>query len=42
MRSAFLRLHSFSVEKKLPYRLAASVLGLKTIADAHRMRGLHP
>jgi len=42
MRAAFFRLHSFSVEQKLPYRLAASVLGLKTIADSHRMRGLHP
>lgn len=42
MQSAFVRLHSFSVERQLPYRLAASVLGLKTIADSHRMRGLHP
>ncbi len=42
MRSAFNRLHSFSVKQKLPYRLAASVLGIKTIADSHRMRGLHP
>ena len=42
MQSAFKRLHSFSVEQKLPYRLAASVLGIKTIADSHRMRGLHP
>ena len=42
MQGAFARLHSFSVEQKLPYRLAASVLGIKTIADSHRMRGLHP
>ncbi len=42
MQGAFKRLHSFSVEQKLPYRLAASVLGIKTIADSHRMRGLHP
>ena len=42
MQSAFKRLHSFSVEQKLPYRLAATVLGIKTIADSHRMRGLHP
>ena len=42
MQSAFKRLHSFSVEQKMPYRLAASVLGVKTIADSHRMRGLHP
>ena len=42
MQSAFKRLHSFSVEQNLPYRLAASVLGVKTIADSHRMRGLHP
>lgn len=42
MQGAFKRLHSFSVEQKLAYRLAASVLGIKTIADSHRMRGLHP
>ncbi len=42
MQGAFKRLHSFSVEQKLSYRLAASVLGIKTIADSHRMRGLHP
>ena len=42
MQGAFNRLHSFSTENKLPYRLAASVLGVKTIADSHRMRGLHP
>jgi len=42
MQGAFKRLHFFSVEQKLPYRLAASVLGIKTIADSHRMRGLHP
>ena len=42
MQGAFKRLHLFSVEQKLPYRLAASVLGIKTIADSHRMRGLHP
>ena len=42
MQGAFRRLHSFSVEQNLPYRLAASVLGVKTIADSHRMRGLHP
>jgi glutamate dehydrogenase (NAD(P)+) len=42
MQGAFKRLHSFSVDQKLHYRLAASVLGVKTIADSHRMRGLHP
>ena len=42
MQGAFKRLHSFSTENILPYRLAASVLGVKTIADSHRMRGLHP
>ena len=42
MQGAFNRLHSFSTENKIPYRLEASVLGVKTIADSHRMRGLHP
>ena len=42
MQGAFKRLHSFSTENNLHYRLAASVLGVKTIADSHRMRGLHP
>lgn len=42
MQSSFKRLHAFSVETNLPYRLAASVLGIKTIADSHRLRGLHP
>ena len=42
MQGAFNRLHSFSTENILPYRLAATVLGVKTIADSHRMRGLHP
>lgn len=42
MRAAFNRFHSFAETSKLPYRLATTVLGVKTIADAHRMRGLHP
>ena len=42
MRAAFEKFYSFAEESGLPYRLAASVLGVKTIADAHRMRGLHP
>ena len=42
MRAAFEKFYSFAQESGLPYRLAASVLGVKTIADAHRMRGLHP
>jgi glutamate dehydrogenase (NAD(P)+) len=42
MRAAFERFYAFTQESKLPNRLAATVLGVKTIADAHRMRGLHP
>ena len=42
MRSAFKRLHEFSVENRLTYRAAASVLGVKALADAHHLRGLHP
>ncbi len=42
MRAAFNRLYAFADGSNLPYRLATSVLGVKTIADAHRMRGLHP
>jgi glutamate dehydrogenase (NAD(P)+) len=42
MRAAFERFYAFTQETKLPNRLAATVLGVKTIADAHRMRGLHP
>ncbi len=42
MRNAFERFHAFATESKLPFRLAATVLGVKTIADAHRLRGLHP
>ena len=42
MRAAFEKFYAFAQESRLPYRLAASVLGVKTIADAHRMRGLHP
>jgi glutamate dehydrogenase (NAD(P)+) len=42
MRGAFRRLHGFATEHAISYRTAASVLGLKTIADAHRLRGLHP
>jgi len=42
MRAAFNRFYAFADGSNLPYRLATSVLGVKTIADAHRMRGLHP
>ena len=42
MRAAFEKFYAFAQESGLPYKLAASVLGVKTIADAHRMRGLHP
>jgi glutamate dehydrogenase (NAD(P)+) len=42
MRAAFERFYAFTQESKLPNRLAATVLGVKTIADSHRMRGLHP
>jgi len=42
MRGAFNRFYAFADDSNLPYRLATSVLGVKTIADAHRMRGLHP
>jgi len=42
MRAAFNRFYTFAEDSKLPYRLATSVVGVKTIADAHRLRGLHP
>ena len=42
MRAAFNRFYTFAESANLPYRLATTVLGVKTIADAHRMRGLHP
>lgn len=42
MRAAFIRFYTFAETAELPYRLATTVLGVKTIADAHRMRGLHP
>lgn len=42
MRSVFRRLHAFASEHSLPYRDAASVLGVKALADAHQLRGLHP
>jgi glutamate dehydrogenase (NAD(P)+) len=42
MRAVFKRLHTFSEENGLTYRAAASVLGVKALADAHRLRGLHP
>ncbi len=42
MRSVFKRLHAFSEEHQLSYRRAASVLGVKALADAHQLRGLHP
>ncbi|MEY3616371.1 MAG: hypothetical protein RLZZ518_1374 [Actinomycetota bacterium] len=42
MRQVFKRLHAFSIENKLTYRTAASVLGVKALADAHQLRGLHP
>ena len=42
MRAAFKRLHEFSTENHLTYRAAASVLGVKALADAHHLRGLHP
>ncbi len=42
MRAAFNRFYTFAETTKLPYRMATTVLGVKTIADAHRMRGLHP
>ena len=42
MRAVFKRLHSFSAENGLNYRKAASVLGVKALADAHQLRGLHP
>jgi len=42
MRSSFKRLHDFSTENHLTYRAAASVLGVKALADAHHLRGLHP
>ncbi|NDF68844.1 MAG: hypothetical protein EB143_04935 [Actinobacteria bacterium] len=42
MRAVFKRLHTFSTENGLTYRAAASVLGVKALADAHQLRGLHP
>jgi glutamate dehydrogenase (NAD(P)+) len=42
MRQVFKRLHAFSTEHELTYRTAASVLGVKALADAHQLRGLHP
>ena len=42
MRAVFKRLHTFSMENGLTYRAAASVLGVKALADAHQLRGLHP
>jgi glutamate dehydrogenase (NAD(P)+) len=42
MRAAFDRFHGFATSSGLPLRKAATVLGVKTIADAHRLRGLHP
>jgi len=42
MRAVFKRLHAFSTENGLTYRAAASVLGVKALADAHQLRGLHP
>jgi glutamate dehydrogenase (NAD(P)+) len=42
MRAVFKRLYSFSAENSLTYRAAASVLGVKALADAHQLRGLHP
>jgi len=42
MRAAFDRFHGFATSNGLPLRKAATVLGVKTIADAHRLRGLHP
>jgi len=42
MRAVFKRLHTFSEENGLTYRAAASVLGVKALADAHQLRGLHP
>jgi glutamate dehydrogenase (NAD(P)+) len=42
MRAVFKRLHSFSTENQLTYREAAIVLGVKALADAHQLRGLHP
>ena len=42
MRAAFNRFYTFADDSNLSYRMATSVLGVKTIADAHRMRGLHP
>lgn len=42
MRAVFKRLHAFSTENELTYREAAIVLGVKALADAHQLRGLHP
>ncbi|MEK0443605.1 MAG: hypothetical protein RL507_458 [Actinomycetota bacterium] len=42
MRAAFKRLHGFATQNGLTYRSAASVLGVKALADAHQLRGLHP
>ena len=42
MRAAFKRLHEFYTENHLTFRAAASVLGVKALADAHHLRGLHP
>lgn len=42
MRVAFNRFYDFASQSGLSYRMTTSVLGVKTIADAHRMRGLHP
>lgn len=39
---AWHRVRDFSEKEKLPLRLAATSLAVKTVADAHRLRGLYP
>ena len=42
MREAYLRLQATVTERGLRHRLAANVLALRTIVDAHMLRGLSP
>lgn len=40
--SAFKKVYHFSQEQKIDMRLAASMLGIKRVADAKKARGLYP
>ncbi|MBI3990145.1 MAG: Glu/Leu/Phe/Val dehydrogenase, partial [candidate division NC10 bacterium] len=42
MTEAFKRVSAFAKEEKVDLRTAALMLGVKRVADAHRLRGLYP